>query len=247
MMTAYITGVGWVSASGMGYGRCYDAFSMIKGPLPEITRKDIFNKAYKGFGRMDKFSKIGLAAIAFALRDAGLEDWSEKRNIGTIASTFYGCLNTDINYYNTVIPEEGTLASPGLFAYTLPNCFLGEASICFGMTGTGFVINEKASNGFKSLEAALESLECREHEIMLCGLCETGCPPNFKVAHKTDEGISGALFFVIAKKTCDNHRNYGAIRLGESNNILFNNTEVADLCMLAEKCLKSNPDEKTQL
>jgi 3-oxoacyl-[acyl-carrier-protein] synthase II len=240
-MTAYITGVGWVSASGMGYGSKYTNFSMKKGPLPDISRKDVFTEPYKAFGRMDKFSKIGLAAIAFALRDAELEKWSEKRNIGTIASTFYGCLNTDISYYHTVIQEEGILASPGLFAYTLPNCFLGEASICFGMTGTGFVINEQSSYGFSGLETAFESIECMEHEIMLCGFCETGCPPNFEVVHKADEDISGALFFVVEKNISDNSRNYGEITCVGNNDVLFDDTVVSDLCMLAEKCLENNP------
>jgi len=241
-MTAYITGVGWVSASGMGYGSNYANFSMKKGPLPDISRKDVFTEPYKAFGRMDKFSKIGLTAIAFALRDAGLEKWSEKRNIGTIASTFYGCLNTDISYYDTVIPEEGALSSPGLFAYTLPNCFLGEACICFGMTGTGFVINEQSSYGLKGLETVIESIEYMEHEIMLCGFCETACPSNFEVVRETDEDISGSLFFVLEKKISDNRENYGEVNCNENNDVLFNNTVVSDLCMLAEKCLENNSD-----
>ncbi len=241
-MTTFITGIGWVSASGMGRGGNHENFSMKKGTLPDISRKDVFNDPYKAFGRMDKFSKIGLASIAFALRDAGLEKWSEKRNIGIIASTLSGCLNTDISYYDTVIPEKGTLASPGLFAYTLPNCFLGEAAISFGMTGTGFVINEQLSFGLKGMETALESIECLEHEIMLCGFCETGCPPNFEAYKEKCEDISGALFFVIEKDMDNNRRNYGEINYIDNHKILLNDAEVYDLSMLAEKCLENNPD-----
>jgi len=181
-MTAYITGVGWVSASGLGYGSNYVNFSMKKGPLPDISRKDV-----------------------------------------------------------TVIPEEGVLSSPGLFAYTLPNCFLGEASICFGMTGTGFVINEQSSYGLRGLETAIESIECMEHEIMLCGFCETDGPSNFKVGRKIYEDTSGALFFVVEKKISDNRRNYGEITCVENNDVLFNNTVVSDFCMLAKECLENNP------
>ena len=78
---------------------------------------------------MDEYSKLGMGAIAYALKDAMLDEWEEKRAIGIIASTVYGCLGTDFDYYNTVIPQDGLFASPNLFTYTLPNCFLGDAAM----------------------------------------------------------------------------------------------------------------------
>jgi len=143
---ARITGIGWVFPGGMdsgksGFEKMGRKFSEKIGQLPLIKRKEVFTKPYKHFGRMDSFSRLGLAAIAFALKDAGLEEWTEKRNIGVIVSSVYGCLNTDIDYFRTVIPEKGALASPNLFAYTLPNSFLGEAAILFGMTGETFVVS----------------------------------------------------------------------------------------------------------
>ncbi|MBW1821354.1 MAG: beta-ketoacyl synthase, partial [Deltaproteobacteria bacterium] len=116
-MTAAITGIGWVTAAGMGCGRKSDSFSMPAGNLPKITGMAVFNKPSKQIGRMDEYSRLGLAAIAFALKDAGLEKWKKKRDIGIIASTVYGCLHTDIDFFNTVIPNGGLMASPNLFAY----------------------------------------------------------------------------------------------------------------------------------
>ena len=57
-----------------------------------------------------------------------------------------------------MIPEGGALASPNLFAYTLSNCFTGEAAIRFGLTGPSYVVGEPGPQGFTSLSLALESL-----------------------------------------------------------------------------------------
>ena len=43
------------------------------GPLPRLSRKDVFLRPFPRFGRMDNYSRLGVSAISFALRDAGLE------------------------------------------------------------------------------------------------------------------------------------------------------------------------------
>jgi len=233
-VVAVITGIGWVTVAGMGRGREYGSFAMIDGQLPEFNRKAAFEKPYQHFGRMDEYSKLGLTAIAFALKDAGLDEWEEKRDIGIIASTVYGCLSTDIKYYDTVIPQKGLLASPNLFAYTLPNCFLGEAAIRFGLTGASFVINEQALSGLTSLQMAVDSIACGESETMLAGVCDLGCPPNFVVPGKA---VPGAVFFVIQRIRKRNCSHYGELLLDKKGAILFKGCEIEDLKELVRKCL----------
>ena len=233
-MIVVITGIGWVTVAGMGRGREHGSFAMIDGQLPKFDRKAAFEKPYQHFGRMDEYSKLGLAAIAFALKDAGLDEWEEKRDIGIIASTVYGCLSTDIKYYDTVIPEEGLLASPSLFAYTLPNCFLGEAAIRFGLTGASFVVNEQALSGLTSLRMAVDSIAWGESETMLAGVCDLGCPPNFVVPGRA---VPGAVFFVIEriyKRKCSH---YGELLLDKKGAIFFKGCEIEDLKELVRKRL----------
>ncbi len=134
-MRAEVLGIGWVTAAGMGRGRQAAPFALCPGELPPVARKDIFAEPDLRFGRLDGFSRLGLAAIALALQDAGLDAWTEKRPVALAAASRYGCLTTDADYFDTVLPQQGRLASPNLFAYTLPNCFLGEAAIRFGLTG----------------------------------------------------------------------------------------------------------------
>ena len=236
MLIAEITGIGWVTTASMGCGKDHDQFAMTCGPLPKITAAAVFDRPYPAFRRLDEYSRLGLAAIAFALKDAGLDEWAEKRNIGIISSTAYGCLPTDIDYYDSVMRQQGTGASPALFSYTLPNSFLGEAAIRFGLTGVSFVISEQRPFGRSCLQMALNHIACDATEKILCGFCDLGCPP---FLCDGCNAARGALFFVIEKYPAREALTYGRLHLKSKGDILFNRCEIADLCMLAQKCLEA--------
>ena len=233
-MIASITGIGWVTAAGMGCGRKSDTFSMPTGNLPKITGTVVFGKPYKHFGRMDEYSRLGLAAIAFALKDAGLEKWKKKRDIGIISSTVYGCLHTDIDFFSTVIPDGGLMASPNLFAYTLPNCFLGEAAIHFGLTGEGFVVNDPSNARLTSLQIALDIITCEETKKMVCGICDLGRPPILGPGKYVPPG---ALFFVIEKSPESDLSPYGELSLAKDDSMSFNKKKISDLTSLVNECI----------
>ena len=177
---------------------------------------------------MDQYSRLGLSAVAFALQDARLDKHKEKRNIGIIASTVYGCLHTDIDYFNTTIPDGGLMASPNLFAYTLPNCFLGEAAIYFGLTGEGFVVNDSSHARLASLKIALDIIEFGEGEKMVCGVCDLGRPLLFSQGKDLPPG---SLFLVIEKSPEPNLQVYGELSLGKDDLINFNKQNITDLVL----------------
>jgi len=235
-VTAVISGIGWVTAASMGCGKDHDSFSMPDARLAAVERKSVFDRPYRNFARMDEYSRLGLAAITFALRDAGLEQWQTKRDIGIIAATEYGCLWTDIDYYATVIPEGGTLASPYLFAYTLPNCLLGEAAIRFGLTGESFVVNGSAGTGLVSMQLALGSMATKEYETMICGVCDLGRPPQFGA---TNDVCPGALFYVLETAADSKRQTYGELDLDTDGGIRFNRSEIHNLVELVQACLQA--------
>ena len=243
-MKAAITGIGWVNSTGMGCGREYSRFEMTPGRLPEITRKAIFEQSHQRFGRMDRFSKLGLGAIAFALQDAGLETWTRKRNISIIASTVHGCLGTDVSYFDTVIPQEGRLASPNLFAYTLPNSFLGEAAIHFGLTGNSYIISSPSASRLQSLRMAMISLDSGESEKVLSGVCDLESPDLFAATAKE---IPGALFFMIEKNSQKTGPAYGELSLDRKGMLNFNGSKVKDLVNLVRRCLAVEHSQVTGL
>ena len=233
-MGAEITGIGWVTAAGLGRGRDHRGFAMPQGPLPEINPADMFKKPYPNFRRMDEYSRLGLTATALALIDAGLSEWTRERDIGIIASTFYGCLGTDVDYYKTVIPNGGAQTSPALFSYTLANGFLGEAAIRFGLTGINYVITEQRPTGLAGLQTALDYISRGAVEKILSGVCDVGCP---KVFAEPSLVPPGAVFFMIEKLLDREISSYGELSINEKGDVIYNGSAIKDLTTLVQKCL----------
>jgi len=234
MMDAYICGIGWVTAAGFGWGQRGDDFSMPGTPLPPLTRKDVFPEPNQRFGRMSEYAKLGLAAIAFAMRDAGLESWTAKRPIGVIASTRMGCLATDLQYHQTVLLNGGGLASPNLFAYTLANCFLGDAAIQFGLTGSSIAINETGADGLGAVRMALEQLEGGEAETMLAGICDLSVTGAFAGSPTLKPG---AIFLVLSVTRPETEVGYGTVSIADDGTLLYNCRATGSLIELVQTAL----------
>jgi 3-oxoacyl-[acyl-carrier-protein] synthase II len=240
-MIASITGVGWVGAETMGWGRRYEKNPSRVGVLPKVTSKMIFGKALPHFGRLDTYSKIGIAAIAFALKDAKRFEWQEKRAIGVVASTTCGCLERDIEYIETMIPNGGRLASPSLFACTLPNVFLGQAAINLGLTGPCYSVNEDELSGLNGLRMALNNILLDEPPAIIVGLCDAGRPASLE---GFEDITPGAIFFVLERSPSNESLSYGDIEMDDKGNITFNGKIVEDLCKLLEQCLERREPRK---
>ena len=231
----FVTGVGWISAQSMGRGRKNARFEMVSGELPSISRKAVFETPYPRFSRMDEFSKLGVSAIGLALQDAGLDEWTSKREVGIVVNTVYGCLHTDLDYLETVLPENGAFASPALFSYTLPNCFLGEAASRFGLTGPGYVVTEQGNSGLSSIRAVLEEMDDEDSESALAGICDLGCPPEFPI----DANITpGAAFVVLEKNPDMGLEPYGSLHLNQAQEIFFNNKKIPGFRELINASMK---------
>lgn len=234
-MSAFITGIGWVTAGGEGQGRRFDPFDLSHGALPGLSGKiTLKNQSFKRFGRMDRYCKLGIKTVDYALQDAGLDVWEEKRDIGLIVSTVLGCLATDIDYFKTVIPRDGLIADPNLFTYCLPNSFIGYAAIIFGLTGTNFVINERTGPGLSALVSAMDCILLGECDTVLAGICdvehETGIPASARP-------VPGAIFLVIEKTVNRDVRPYGRISADKKGGLFFNGSRIEDISMCVKKCL----------
>lgn len=235
-MKAWINGVGWVTPAGFGQGRQVQGQPLQTGPLPIPSRKDVFTQIDRRFGRLDDFSRIGLAAVAYCLRDGQAEDWQDKRPLGIIAASRYGCLQTDLAYLETMLPQQGQLASPNLFAYTLPNCFLGEAALRFGLTGNSMIINRHDPTYLVALKSGLEELAWSEQSGVLTGIVDLVPPPEFGV---TDD-LPGSLFVLLERSQRPGLGNYGELLL-QDGELRFNGEPVSNLRQLIADCLKVSP------
>ncbi|MFN2269053.1 MAG: beta-ketoacyl synthase N-terminal-like domain-containing protein, partial [Desulfonatronovibrio sp.] len=164
------------------------------------SRKEVFKDRDDRFGRMDPFSKVGLAAIAMALEDAGIAgDLEQNRTAGITASTQRGCIGTDVDFFHTVLADNGQWPSPHLFTYTLANCFLGEAALRFNLTGPSYILHEENTFSLAGVRAALVELADKDADLMIAGACDLSLP--HKLLSDFDgrcPGPAGAAFIVLS-------------------------------------------------
>jgi 3-oxoacyl-[acyl-carrier-protein] synthase II len=238
-MNAWINGIGWLTPAGLGMGRAATEQPLVAGDLEIPTRKQLFAEPDRRFGRLDDFSRVGLAALTCCLRDAGAEAWQEKRPIGIIAASTYGCLATDLLYFESMLPAGGKLASPNLFAYTVANSFLGEAALRFGLTGTSLVLNRTDPGRLESLRFAMEELAWSDQEAMLAGICDLAASALDMPADGVDgiDGVDrpGAVFLLLGREAGE-QGTYGELKL-EKGEFRFDGTSPADLAELIKACL----------
>ncbi len=233
-MKAWIKGIGWITPAGCGQGQQTRVQPLQPGVLQIPTRKQIFSTIDRRFGRLDDLSRIGLAAVTFCLRDAGLEDWQQKRPWGIVAASRYGCLQTDLEDLETLIPQQGKLASPNLFAYTLPNCFLGEAALRFGLSGNSMIINRQDPDYLTALKTGLEELAWSAQTAVLAGIVDLA--PAAELARPDD--LPGSLFLLLEKGSRPESGGYGELEL-RGEDLFFNTERVVNLSQLVANCLKS--------
>jgi 3-oxoacyl-[acyl-carrier-protein] synthase II len=175
-----------------------------------------------------------MLAAAMALKDAGLDEWNDKRNIGIIISTFYGCYHTDVKYFHTVSPEAGSASSPHLFAYTLPTTFLGDISIHFGLTGPSFAVHEEPPRGLISMNLAFDLLLEGDSDQLLVGICDT---PYFNLPGIWNLKDPFALFVVMQKQIRPSTKSYGVMDIRGIEDVQIEGEKVSDLFQLFRFCL----------
>ncbi len=196
-MKAWITGGGYVTAAGFGTLSEKDQPQIVPGE-PQIPKgKEIFKSPLLRYGRFDRYTKLGCAGIALAVRDAGLDEAQEKRPVGIVLSTEYESYASDLDYYQTTQEENGAYASPNLFSYTLPGIVLGEMAIHFKMTGPTFIVGESGSGviGINALDSALDILQTGLCDTIVAGWLDS--PPQTIVK---EDSTHGSVFVVLTTK-----------------------------------------------
>jgi 3-oxoacyl-(acyl-carrier-protein) synthase len=193
-----VIGGGWVTAG--GFGRIGDGTKPDPAPGdPQIpAESEIYAALPERYRRFDAYCRIGCAAIALALKDAGWDGIGAPCPIGIIASSRYGCFETDLEFYETAREENGIYASPTLFSYTLPGIAISEAAIHFRLTGPTFVVGDPVGRrGVHALSIAVDLLCSGICPTVLAGWLDAG---NRLLSQRAagDDGVRGAVFVVLS-------------------------------------------------
>jgi len=182
---------------------------MTPGILAVPPAREIYADPPLRLRRFDRYCRIGCAAIALALQDAGMERAETTRPIGIIGSTRYGCFETDLAFQATAEEKTGVYASPGLFSYTLPGIALSEAAILFQLTGPTFTVGDPVGQrGRRALEIAVDLLVSETCPAVLAGWLDAE-NRLLKRRAEDDDGVRGAVFFVLSAE--DASRTIGGI------------------------------------
>ena len=192
-----IAGGGWVTASGIGQINEGDCFSMPEGPLPPLRRDLCSSDPDPRWGRLDCYSKAGLIGASLAIKDSGLNSSIEPIETAIIASTFSGSVEVDHKYYETVLPQAGLLASPNLFAYTLPNCMLGEIAIRYGLTGPAMVVSQPTDDMLNGILYGAQCLYSGLSKQVVAGYCNV----EYGLDQINTRFRPGAVFLVMQEAT----------------------------------------------
>ncbi len=141
-MKISVYGIGWLSKRGYGaVGSRFEHHFADGETLRTIARGDLFSRSVKNYGRLDDMSRLTLAAVSLALRDAALDSSAQnKQHTGIAGAAAAGSYATDMEFFADYLANGRTLSRANLFIYTLPSSPLGEAAIHFGLTGPLFYL-----------------------------------------------------------------------------------------------------------
>lgn len=169
MKPVYINGIGVIS-------RC--AQNGLE--LEALTRTQEKNSAYPT-GKLDfamsvpaskvrrcsRYMKMAVNTAELAVVDAGLTEKEDRLQIGTIISTGYGDVESNIVFSDSVVKGNPSLCSPGVFSATVPNSCVGQICIVNGFQGASTILT-----GGDPLEYSAVLLNTGKAEQILCGSIE---------------------------------------------------------------------------
>jgi len=185
----------WITTGGIGVASNGAAMEMSDGELPTLNREMVSDEPDQRWGRLDIYSKLGLVAATKAIRDCGFDRKKFPGQTGIFIATADSCIDADHNYYQSVIPEDGLLASPNLFAYTLPNCLAGEIALRYQITGPALIVSQYEPQMLNGLKKGLEFMQYNLCDNALAGYCNVN-----RVSSPVVYGCKpGAVFFVLKK------------------------------------------------
>ncbi|NVN97883.1 MAG: hypothetical protein HXX17_01065 [Geobacteraceae bacterium] len=171
-MNVSVIAAGWVTSHGYGTLKSREEQVFAEGEtIYSAAKSSIFTRPVRNFGRLDRLSRITLATVALALKDAGIEASPEKKvDVGIIGTNSTGSLETDCDFFRDYLDNGRKLARANLFIYTLPSSPLGEASIHFGLKGA-LLYTAYGEDPLKSLlSTSALMIEAGEAGMMLAGM-----------------------------------------------------------------------------
>lgn len=99
---------------------------------------------YPKFYKMDGLSKLAFVNSEFLIKDSGLAEKYDGKDIGVVIENSSSTIVTDTEHQKTIDDRSAYFPSPSVFVYTLPNIMIGEICIKNKIFGeNALLISEK--------------------------------------------------------------------------------------------------------
>lgn len=190
-----ITGMGVASPYGVGLDLFWDNIAKGISGIKPITIIDVSDHAVKIGGeisdfdpglymdkkeakRMDRYTKLGVAAALEAAKDAGLDMSKEDpTRVGVIVGSAAGGIGT-IELNHRAIMEKGpSKCSPFTVPMMIVDIAAGRISIMLNAKGPNKCVVTACATASHSLGDAFRSIQYGEADVMIAGGCEAPLTP----------------------------------------------------------------------
>jgi 3-oxoacyl-[acyl-carrier-protein] synthase II len=182
-----VTGIGVVSPIGIGRAAFWAALragrsgiAPIEGPtlpsgLPhiaaavgEFAAKELIHSQH--LRRMDRLSRMAVAASRLALDDAGVApDAVPGERIGVVFGTALGDVEDSVAHLARIFTRGPAAASPMAFPNMVMNAPAGYISMEFGFTGVNFTVAQTEVSGEQAVALGSDVVRCGRADVVLAG------------------------------------------------------------------------------
>ncbi len=128
-------------------------------------------------GRLDRVSRLFLAASFLAIEDAALSlPWRDAERVGLSFGTALGCLLSDAEFYERVAAQGVAAASPRVFAATVSSAAAGEVSIAMGIHGPNATTHMGLAAGLGAIGYGFDLIQLGKADLVLAGGADANGP-----------------------------------------------------------------------
>jgi 3-oxoacyl-[acyl-carrier-protein] synthase II len=122
------------------------------------------------FRRMDRLSRMAVAASRLAVDDAGLvPDALSGERVGVVFGTAFGDTEDSATHLERVLTRGPAAASPMVFANLVMNAPAGYIAMEFGWTGVNFTVAQAEVTGEQAIALGCELLRSGSADVVLAG------------------------------------------------------------------------------
>ena len=193
---AVVTGIGLVSALGLGREAFWQGLQSLRSPVRRLTQfnADALGAKHAAFiedwqprtwiaphrlKRMDRCTQFAVAAARMAMEDAGIDLSAEKPN--PRAGVSYGTALGGFTYgeqQHAVFMEQGVAGiSPSLGVQVFAGSAHGNLAIEFGLQGPGNTNANTCAAGNAALGDALRLIQYGSADVIIAGAAEAPLAP----------------------------------------------------------------------